>query len=73
MISLLDIEAYQLRILIIYFVESLQQQISYSFTPHVTSAFSLHSLTATTGIMSSIIGGLVTPPLAKILDIWGRP
>jgi len=39
----------------------------------VTSAFQLHSLTAATGVMSSIIGGLSALPLAKILDIWGRP
>ena len=51
----------------------MQQQIGFSFTPYVTSSFALHSLTATTGVMSSIIGGLVKLPLAKILDIWGRP
>jgi fucose permease len=42
-------------------------------TPFVTSTFSLHSLTAATTIMSSIIGGLFKLPLAKILDTWGRP
>ncbi|KAF2649653.1 MFS transporter [Lophiostoma macrostomum CBS 122681] len=36
-------------------------------------AFRLHSLTATVGIMSSIIGGLTKIPLAKLLDMWGRP
>jgi Na+/melibiose symporter-like transporter len=41
--------------------------------PYVTSAFRLHSLTAATGIMSSIIGGLTKIPLAKLLDMWGRP
>ena len=51
----------------------MQQQISFAFSPYVTSAFQLHSLTATTSIMSGIIGGLVKLPLAKILDIWGRP
>lgn len=51
----------------------MQQQIRFSFLPYVTSSFQLHSLTATTGIMSGIIGGLVKLPLAKILDIWGRP
>lgn len=44
-----------------------------ALTPYVTSSFSLHSLTAATGIMSSIIGGLARIPLAKILDTWGRP
>jgi len=42
-------------------------------TPYVTSNFSLHSLTATTSVMSSIIGGVLKLPLAKVLDIWGRP
>lgn len=41
--------------------------------PYVTSSFRAHSLTATTSVMSSLIGGLVQLPLAKILDIWGRP
>lgn len=41
--------------------------------PYVVSAFRLHSLTAATGIMSSIIGGLSKIPLAKLLDTWGRP
>lgn len=42
-------------------------------TPYVTSSFQQHSLTATTGIMSSLIGGLIKLPLAKVIDIWGRP
>lgn len=41
--------------------------------PYVVSAFRLHSLTAAVGIMSSIIGGLSKIPLAKLLDMWGRP
>jgi MFS family permease len=51
----------------------MQQQITTVLTPYVTSSFALHSLTATTGILSQIIGGLSKLPLAKILDIWGRP
>lgn len=42
-------------------------------TPYVTSEFALHSLTAATSIMSSIIGGLTKLPLAKLIDVWGRP
>ncbi|EXJ68536.1 uncharacterized protein A1O5_08329 [Cladophialophora psammophila CBS 110553] len=60
-------------IFLIYFVDSLQQQLTSVLTPYVTSDFRLHSLTATTGILSQIIGGLSKLPLAKILDIWGRP
>ena len=46
---------------------------TFGLTPYVTSSFQAHSLTAATSIMSSLIGGLVQLPLAKILDIWGRP
>ena len=42
-------------------------------TPYVTSEFQLHGLTAATGIMASLIGGIFKLPLAKIIDIWGRP
>jgi len=51
----------------------MQQGMAGSLSPYVTSSFALHSLTAATSIMSSIIGGLTKLPLAKILDIWGRP
>ncbi|KAI9926714.1 MFS siderochrome iron transporter 1 [Aspergillus wentii] len=58
---------------IIAFVDTMQQGMSGSLTPYVTSSFNEHSLTAATSIMSGIIGGLFKLPLAKILDIWGRP
>ncbi|EUC26728.1 hypothetical protein COCCADRAFT_10477 [Bipolaris zeicola 26-R-13] len=57
----------------IYFVTSLQEVVVRAMNPYVVSAFRLHSLTAAVGIMSSIIGGLSKIPLAKLLDIWGRP
>ncbi|KAG9237426.1 hypothetical protein BJ875DRAFT_520242 [Amylocarpus encephaloides] len=58
---------------LIYFVVSLQELVIQSLNPYVTSSFSRHALTAATGIMASIIGGLAKIPLAKILDTWGRP
>src|SRR4051794_38902761 len=58
---------------IIYFVDTIQQGMSNAFVPYVTSSFYQHSLTAATSIMSSLIGGLIKLPLAKVLDIWGRP
>lgn len=58
---------------LIYFVTSTQEVVVRTLTPFVTSSFALHSLTAATAIMSSIIGGLSKLPLAKILDTWGRP
>ncbi|KAI0010536.1 MFS general substrate transporter [Xylariaceae sp. FL0662B] len=58
---------------IIYFIDSMQQGMGSLLTPYVTSTFYQHSLTATTGVMSQIIGGISKLPLAKILDVWGRP
>lgn len=63
----------ELSILMIYFIDALQQSIYSTLTPYVTSSFQLHSLTATTSILSQLIGGLSKLPLAKILDVWGRP
>ncbi|KAH8601839.1 major facilitator superfamily domain-containing protein [Bisporella sp. PMI_857] len=57
----------------IYFIASMEEVVLRALNPYVTSAFSRHSLTAATTIMSSIIGGLSKIPLAKILDTWGRP
>ncbi|RCI17322.1 hypothetical protein L249_2870 [Ophiocordyceps polyrhachis-furcata BCC 54312] len=57
----------------IYFVDATQQGMAGGLTPYITSDFQQHSLTATTGIVSQLVGGLVKLPLAKILDIWGRP
>lgn len=57
----------------INFVDSMQQGATTNLTPYVTSAFLEHSLTGYTLIMSGIIGGVLKLPLAKILDIFGRP
>lgn len=57
---------------LIFIVDSFQQQVTNVFRPFVTSNFELHSLTATTGILSNLISGLARLPLAKILDVWGR-
>ena len=51
----------------------MQQNMTFQLTPYVTSAFQAHSLTAATSVMSGLIGGISKLPLAKILDIWGRP
>lgn len=62
-----------IRIWIIAFVNSLEQSMGFILTPYVTSHFKMHSLTSATGVMSYIIGGLTKLPLAKLIDIWGRP
>lgn len=58
---------------IISFIDAMQQGTTGLLTPYVYSDFSLHSLTAAASIMSSLISGLIKLPLAKVLDIWGRP
>ena len=58
---------------VVTFVDAMQQGASFSLTAYVTSSFFEHSLTAYTGVMSGIIGGVLKLPLAKILDIFGRP
>ncbi|KAF1972373.1 siderophore iron transporter mirB [Bimuria novae-zelandiae CBS 107.79] len=42
-------------------------------TPYVTSSFALHSLTALTGVISSLVSGIWKLPYAKVMNIWGRP
>ncbi|KAM0324349.1 hypothetical protein ACHAQA_008130 [Verticillium albo-atrum] len=66
------ITAYVL-IWIVYFVMLMQQASSVALTPWVTSAFQLHSLTPTVGIISYIVGGVCNLTVAKILDVFGRP
>lgn len=58
---------------LVTFVDAMQQGTSTSLVAYVTSSFLEHSLTAYTGIMSNIIGGVLKLPLAKVLDIFGRP
>ncbi len=50
----------------------LLQSVQSNLTPYVTSAFSSHGLLATTGIVSSVLGGVFKLTIAKIIDIWGR-
>ncbi|KAL1875433.1 hypothetical protein Daus18300_003172 [Diaporthe australafricana] len=57
---------------IVFFTDSLQQQISGSLLPYVTSSFGFHGLLATTSIISVIVSGVVKLPLARILDVIGR-
>jgi len=59
-------------IFLVYFINSMQQQTTGQFLPYVTSAFSLHSLIPVIGIISNITTGVMKPPLAKILDVFGR-
>ncbi|KAF7561175.1 hypothetical protein G7046_g2992 [Stylonectria norvegica] len=57
---------------LISFIDSLLQSVQGNLTPYVTSAFSEHGLLGTIGIVSSIMGGVCTLAIAKVIDIWGR-
>lgn len=67
MVFLVDI-----RIFILLFVQELTSGVFRVLNPYVTSAFSRHSLTATTSVVSSIVSAVFNLPLAKLIDLWGR-
>ncbi|GKU05920.1 siderophore iron transporter mirb [Fusarium langsethiae] len=58
---------------VVYFVQGMVGGISGALLPYVTSDFAMHSLTPTTSVMSSVIGGVTNFSIAKTLDIFGRP
>jgi MFS family permease len=58
---------------LIYFIQGLVTTINGALLPYVTSAFASHSLTATTGVMSAVVGGISNLSIAKMLDVFGRP
>ncbi|KAL1797182.1 hypothetical protein ACET3X_003788 [Alternaria dauci] len=60
-------------IMLISFINSLQQQANFSWRPYVTSAFLMHGLTAMTDIVANIVGGVSKLPLAMFIDLVGRP
>ena len=39
----------------------------------MTSSFGEHALLSTTNVLSTLIPGVIKLPLAKMMDIWGRP
>jgi MFS family permease len=69
---LIQITDLEYSILLIYFVNSLDQQTTTSLAPYVTSHFTRHSLVSAIGFISHILGAILQLPTAKILDIWGR-
>ena len=61
------------RIFLIFFSNSLGQQIGGNLLAYVTSAFALQPLIPVTQVVSQLVAGVIKLPVAKILDIWGRP
>ncbi|KAF2716037.1 MFS general substrate transporter [Polychaeton citri CBS 116435] len=60
-------------IFLIFFINSLQQQTTNNLSIYVTSDFMKAPLVSTTGIVSTLIAGIIKLPVAKLMDIWGRP
>ncbi|KAL2818025.1 major facilitator superfamily domain-containing protein [Aspergillus granulosus] len=58
---------------LIQLVEGVLSATAGILAPYVSSAFALHALTPTVGIMSSVVGGITNLTLAKVLDAFGRP
>jgi MFS family permease len=58
---------------LVYFIQGLVGGISGALIPYVTSSFAFHSLTPTTSVLSSVIGGVTNLSIAKTLDVFGRP
>ncbi|KAK7418710.1 hypothetical protein QQX98_003728 [Neonectria punicea] len=56
-----------------YFVQGALSGTTGILAPYVTSAFALHSLTPTVGLLGSVIGGVTNLTLAKVLGVFGRP
>lgn len=59
-------------IFIVYYLTSLQLQISNHLIVHTMSTFGKHHLTATNGIVASIIGAVIKMPMSKVGNTWGR-
>ncbi|KAI9924069.1 hypothetical protein MW887_007308 [Aspergillus wentii] len=58
---------------LIFFVNSFKQETTGTLSPYVYSAFDNHSLISTTRVLTSVIESVVKLPIAKLIDVWGRP
>lgn len=58
---------------LLYFVNAFQASITGNLTPFVLSGFEAHSLIPVIAVVSNVMSAATYLPLAKILDLWGRP
>jgi Na+/melibiose symporter-like transporter len=58
---------------LIYCTNGFQSSITGNLTPYVTSGFEQHSLIPVISIVVSVMSAAVYLPVAKMLDLWGRP
>lgn len=60
------------RIYVTYFILALMQGICGYLSVYAYADFTSSQLLAISSVMSSIIGGVLRLPIAKVLDLWGR-
>jgi hypothetical protein len=57
---------------VVYFEIALMSTITGYLGNYANASFSTSQLLSVSSVMSSIIGGVLRLPTAKIIDIWGR-
>lgn len=55
------------------FINAFQTSITHNLTPYVLSSFAAHSLIPTIEVATSVMRAVTFLPLAKVVDLWGRP
>ena len=58
---------------LMYFTNALQSNATANLTPFVVSEYEGHSLLTAIAIVSDVMSGAFYIPVAKVLDVWGRP
>lgn len=58
---------------LLYFTNAMQSSITYNLSAYIVSGFEAHSLIPVISIVSSVMSGAAYLPIAKTLDVWGRP
>ncbi|KAL0257650.1 hypothetical protein SLS55_006813 [Diplodia seriata] len=57
----------------LYFTNAFQASITSNLSAYITSGFESHSLIPVISIVSNVMSGAAYLPIAKLLDVWGRP
>ncbi|KAI5305352.1 hypothetical protein KEM56_004645 [Ascosphaera pollenicola] len=60
-------------IYVLSFLDTLMESTDTTWTQYVTSDLGDHPLITTVQTLSTIVGGVVALPIAKIVNVWGRP
>ncbi|KAK6364121.1 hypothetical protein LTS17_012474 [Exophiala oligosperma] len=56
-----------------YLLFAFERSFNRNLGPYITSDFNQHSLLPTVDLVASILGGVAYLPMAKVLNIYGRP